>query len=156
MKIAISIIFVTLCTTAIAASMNVGYPVNYRSWQHLKSMAIQPGHPLESPFGGIHHIYANPLAMRGLNTDDFADGAVFVFDLLDYIESENLIVEGERKRIDVMQFDRESFADTGGWGFETFVGNSKTERLEQDVATTCFSCHESVASSSYVFSQFRP
>ena len=37
----------------------VGYPEGYRSWSHVKSMIIQPGHPLEDPFGGIHHSYKN-------------------------------------------------------------------------------------------------
>lgn len=135
--------------------LDVDYPSGYRAWQHLKSMLIQPGHPLEDPFGGIHHIYANEKAMAGLRGRQYDTGAVFVFDLLNYTESDNTIVEAERKRIDVMQYDAERFPQTGGWGFATFVGDSKTERVDQDVASACFACHQSVRQSVYVFSQYR-
>ncbi len=134
----------------------VQYPLDYRSWQHVKSMLIQPGHALEDPFGGIHHVYANAEAMRGLSKNQYVDGAVFVFDLLDYDNSESLIVETERKRLDVMQYDSRLFAETGGWGFTTFVGNSKTERVTQDVVTACFACHVAAKKTTYVYSHYRP
>ena len=137
-----------------AGSPEVGYPSDYRSWRHLKSMIIQPGHPLEDPFGGIHHIYANQKAISGLKSGQYETGAAFVFDLLDYVEMNKTVVEAERKRIDVMQYDNEQFSETGGWGFDTFVGNSTTQRLEQDVVAACFTCHMSVKSSNYVFSRY--
>lgn len=134
----------------------VGYPSGYRSWQHVKSMIIQPGHALEDRFGGIHHIYANSKAMSGLTGGRYKDGAVFVFDLLDYDDGENTIVEAARKRIDVMQYDSERFSATGGWGFESFVGDSTTERVDQDVVTACFDCHIPAKESNYVYSEYRP
>ena len=134
----------------------VDYPAGYRAWQHVKSMIIQPGHALENPFGGIHHIYANSKAMSGLTSGQYEDGAVFVFDLLDYDNSNNTIVETDRKRLDVMQYDSAQFLETGGWGFESFVGDSKTERVEQDVVTACYNCHIPAKESSYVYSQYRP
>ena len=36
---------------AIGGNAGVDYPSDYRSWQHVKSMIIQPGHALEGPFG---------------------------------------------------------------------------------------------------------
>lgn len=134
----------------------VAYPTEYRSWQHLKSMIIKPGHPLEDPFGGIHHIYANELAMTGLKSGQYSAGAVFVFDLLSYEDSDNVIVEKERKRLDVMQYDERLFAQTDGWGYGTFVGDSKTERLQQDVVSACYGCHVSAKATNYVFSEYRP
>ena len=134
----------------------VDYPAGYRSWQHVKSMIIQPGHALEDSFGGIHHIYANSKAMIGLADGQYKDGAVFVFDLLDYDDSEYTIVEAARKRLDVMQYGSEQFLETGGWGFESFVGDSRTERVEQDVVTACFNCHIPAKESNYVYSQYRP
>ena len=92
---------------------SVAYPSDYRSWQHVKSMIIQPGHPLEDPFRGIHHIYANSKAMSGLTSGQYEDGAVFVFDLLDYDDSDKTIVEKERMRLDVMERDSERFSRTG-------------------------------------------
>jgi len=134
----------------------VDYPSDYRSWQHVKSMIIQPGHALENPFGGIHHIYANSKAMSGLASGQYEDGAGFVFDLLNYDNSDNAIVETARKRIDVMQYDSEQFSETGGWGYETFVGDSTTERMDQDVVTACYNCHIAAKETNYVYSQYRP
>ncbi len=119
-------------------------------------MIIQPGHALDVPFGEIHHIYANAKAMSGLNGSQYADGAVFVFDLLDYDIISSVIVETERKRIDVMQFDIERFADTGGWGFASIVGDSRTDRVEQDVVTACYNGHETAKETGYIYSQYRP
>ena len=141
---------------AIDDGADVAYPSGYRAWQHVKSMIIQPGHPLEDPFGGIHHVYANSKAMSGLTGGQYEDGAVFVFDLLNYDDSNKTIVETDRKRLDVMQYDSEQFSETGGWGYDTFVGDSATERLVQDVVVSCHACHTGVKASNYVFSQYRP
>ena len=138
----IGLLAATFGHTVISDDVGVEYPTGYRSWQHVKSMIIQPGHPLEDPFGGIHHIYANSKAMSGLASGQYEDGAVFVFDLLDYENSNRTIVEKDRKRVDVMQYDSERFSETGGWGFDTFVA--------------CYECHTSAKASNYVFSQYRP
>ncbi len=147
------------CAWAVADAQRdqgVDYPSGYRSWQHVKTMIIQPGHPLEDPFGGIHHVYANAEAMSGLTNKEYVDGAVFVFDLLDYDNSEKLIVETKRKRLDVMQRDSKKFADTDGWGYTTFAGDSSTMRVQQDVVSACYGCHIGAKESGYVFSQYRP
>ncbi len=141
---------------AVGDNTGVEYPSDYRTWQHVKSMIIQPGHPLEDPFGGIHHVYANSKAMSGLTSGEYEDGAVFVFDLLGYADVDKVIVETDRKRIDVMQYDPERFSETGGWGYDTFVGDSTTERLVQDVVVSCYGCHTGAQASNYVFSQYRP
>ncbi len=141
---------------AVGDSASVDYPSGYRGWQHVKSMIIQPGHALENPFGGIHHVYANSKAMSGLASGEYESGAYFVFDLLNYDDSNLTIVETDRKRIDVMQYDNAKFAATGGWGYDTFVGDSKTKRLEQDVVAACYGCHIGAEASNYVFSQYRP
>jgi hypothetical protein len=152
----VAALLATIGANAVADDEGVEYPLGYRTWQHVKSMLIQPGHPLEDPFGGIHHVYANPKAMSGLSSGQYEAGAVFVFDLLGYAESENVIVETGRKRIDVMQYDEAQFAETGGWGYDTFVGDSATERLDQDVVVACYACHTGTEATGYVFSQYRP
>lgn len=157
LKLLTSVLLATAFSAqAVGDSASVDYPSGYRAWQHLKSMIIQPGHPLENPFGGIHHIYANEKAMEGLTSGTYEEGAVFVFDLLNYDNSNNTIVETERKRIDVMQFDSQKFAATDGWGYDTFVRDSTTERLDQDVVTACYACHMGAKPSNYVFSKYRP
>jgi hypothetical protein len=133
----------------------VGYPQGYRSWSHVKSMIIQPGHPLETPFGGIHHVYANANAMQGLSSGEYEQGAVFVFDLLNYHEEGKVIVEKDRIRLDVMQYDSAKFADTGNWGYDTFVGDSAEQRMEQDVVSACYTCHIPAKKSGYVYSKYR-
>ncbi len=154
--IILTVLVVACGAKAISDKTGVDYPSNYRTWQHVKSMIILPGHALEDPFGGLHHVYANSKAMSGLTGGQYEDGAVFVFDLLGYDDSNNTIVETDRKRIDVMQKDSEQFSETDGWGYDTFVGDSATERLDQDVVVACFGCHSGAKASNYVFSHYRP
>lgn len=133
----------------------VPYPYNYRNWTHVKSMVIEPGHPLQNPFQGIHHVYGNEKALRGLKSGKYSNGAVFVFDLLEYAQKDDTIQEGDRKLIGVMHKDSKKYNETGGWGFEGFAGNSKTERITKDGGVSCFACHSPRESDNYVFSSFR-
>jgi len=144
---------------AIAANVSgdVSYPKGYRTWQHVKSMVIQEGHPLHGAFGGIHHLYANDKAMQGYKTGKFPDGAIIAFDLLEAPVTDHAITEGKRKVLGVMQKDGKQFATTGGWGFEGFVGDSKTERaVGANAVTACFACHTAQKNNDYVFSAYRP
>lgn len=139
-----------------AGSAAVPYPDGYRAWQHVKSMVIEPGHALYSAFGGIHHLYANDKAMQGYQSGHFPDGAVIVFDLLEATPADHAVTEGKRKVVGVMHRDAKKHASTGGWGFEGFAGDSKTERAVGDkAATACFSCHTPQKAHEYVFSSYR-
>lgn len=134
----------------------VPYPEGYRQWTHVKSMTINPGHPLYGAFGGIHHLYANRKAEQGYATGRFADGSVIVFDLLEADVADNAVHEGARKVLGVMHKDSRKYKDTGGWGFEGFKGDSKTERaVGSNAATACYQCHTSQKGSDFVFSKFR-
>ena len=148
-------IFAFVVSPVFADSSNVDYPEGYRQWKHIKSMLIEPGHPLENPFQGLHHVYGNDKALKGLTTGDYADGSVFVFDLLNYKQDEKTIQEGKRKLIGVMVKDRVNFKTTGGWGFEGFAGDSKNKRLVGDGGVGCYSCHTSQKNSDFVFSSMR-
>lgn len=142
---------------ALAADAAVPYPDGWRQWAHVKSMVIQAGHPLHAAFGGIHHLYGNAKALQGYRNGRFADGAVIVFDLLDVREGGNAIQEGPRKVLGVMHKDAKRYAATGGWGFEGFKGDSKTERaVGANAATACFQCHTAQKSKDFVFSAWRP
>jgi hypothetical protein len=133
----------------------VKYPAGYRSWAHVKSMVIQPGHPLYDSFGGIHHIYANPPALEALKARrPYPDGAVLVFDLLEVRTEEEAIMEGPRKLIGVMEKHSKKFAATGGWGWEGFKGDTE-ERLVTDPDAACFQCHATQKQADYVFSLYR-
>ena len=138
------------------AGKSVAYPDGYRDWRHVKSMVIEEGHPLFDSFGGIHHLYANEAAEKGYAGETFPDGAVIVFDLLEAVGADHAIAEGKRKLVGVMQKDSKRFAATGGWGFEGFAGDSRTERLVGDKASeACFGCHQARKQQGYVFSEGR-
>ena len=140
-----------------ATTAAVAYPTNYRSWTHVKSMVIEPGHALHASFGGIHHLYANERAMQGYRGGKFPDGAVIVFDLLEAPAEDHAITEGARKVVGVMHRDAKKYAATGGWGFEGFAGDSQTQRVVGDnAATACFACHQARRGHEYVFSNYRP
>ena len=135
----------------------VPYPEGYRHWMHVKSMVIQPGHPLHEAFGGIHHLYANKKAEKGYRSGQFPDGAVIVFDLLEAKSADNTVQEGARKVVGVMHRDAKRYATTGGWGYEGFKGDSKSERaVGANAATACYTCHAAAKQKNDIFSTLRP
>jgi len=139
-----------------AVANEVAYPNGYRDWHHVKSMVISPGHALHDAFGGIHHIYANKKAMKGYNEGRFPNGSVIVFDLLEANDGGNALIEGKRKVVGVMLKDSKRYSATGGWGFEGFKGDSKTERaVGSNAVTACFGCHQPQQNDDYVFSKLR-
>jgi len=155
--IRIGLLSSVLGLSATAFADNVPYPAGYRNWHHVKSMIINPGHPLHDAFGGIHHIYANEKAMQGYAKGKFANGSVIIFDLLEANSADNAVVEGARKVVGVMHKDSKRYAATGGWGFEGFKGDSKTERaVGTNADAACFQCHAPQKGSDYVFSKLRP
>ena len=152
----IFLVAVLMNTAAFAESTPVPYPSGYRSWHHVKSMIINPGHGLYDAFGGIHHLYANPAAMKGYQTGKWPDGAVIVFDLLDARSAENTVTEGARKVVGVMHRNAKKYAATGGWGYEGFKGDSHTERaVAGNAATACHACHIAQKEVGFVFSKLR-
>jgi hypothetical protein len=146
---------VLLLTVSSSQADEIAYPENYRDWQHVKSMILHKDHALADPFEGIHHIYANDEALQGLQSGNYVDGAVFVFDLLKTVDKDQATTEGERKLVGVMQKDATAYTQTGGWGFEGFAGNSQTERLVKDEGASCFACHASQKDKAYVFTEYR-
>jgi hypothetical protein len=152
------LLFLTLVVAAVAVAgePSVEYPEEYRGWRHVKSMVIETGHPLYESFGGIHHIYANRQALEGYRTGEWRDGAVIAFDLLEAVEKDGAVTEGERKVLGVMQRDARRFAATGGWGFEGFAaGDPERPVVGATAETACFQCHAAQADHGYVFSALR-
>lgn len=137
------------------AGDKVNYPEGYRSWTHIKSMVLHPGHPLENPFKGIHHVYGNDKAVKGTQTGKFKDGSVLAFDLLEYQTKDKASTEGDRILLGVMIKNNKRYPETGGWGFEGFKGSSHTERLVNDGGQSCFGCHTSQKDHDYVFTRWR-
>jgi len=135
----------------------VSFPEDYRSWTHVKTLILRPGHPLYDGFGGIHHVYANSKALPVLKAGSgtFPDGSVLVFDLFEASEADNAISEGARKVTAVMVKNAKAYSSTGGWGFEAFQGVER-KRLVTDAVKECYTCHSGQAHRDYVFSQWRP
>jgi hypothetical protein len=128
-------------------------PEGYRNWYLDHSTIALQGHTPEDEVG-IQHVYANPAALKGLETGKFDDGAIFVVDRFAYVEDNNkTLSQGDRKVIAVMQRDQERFKDTGGWGFEAFKGGDPAQRLVTDGGKSCFSCHTPQADNSFLFTR---
>lgn len=144
----------TMAGTAFAAD-KVEYPWGYRNWAHVKSMVINADHPLANPFAGIHHVYGNGKAMKGLKSGKHEDGAVLVFDLLEAKAGGGAVQEGARKFIGVMQKDAKRFAATGGWGYEAFAGDSRSKRVVTDGGAGCYGCHSGQKDKDFVFTALR-
>lgn len=137
------------------AMKTADYPEGYRRWVHVKSVLIGPENPNPRNHG-IHHIYANSLAMEGYSTGKFPDGAVIVFDLLETQTANGVTKEGARRFVDVMRKDSKRFEKTGGWGFEEYNGSNQTDQaLSEEQKTACFTCHASQKQKDSVFSSFR-
>lgn len=133
----------------------VAYPEGYRTWAHVKSGVISPSHATFATNGGFQHIYANAQALEGYRTRNFPEGSVIAFDWLAMTENAGAFVEGERRQLDVMVKDSKRFASTGGWGFQRFVKDSKTELSTTLKPQQCFTCHERLKRDGLVLSSYR-
>ena len=130
----------------------VAYPEGYREWTHVKSTMVGPAHPTFATMGGFQHIYANAQAMVGYHTRAFPEGSVVVVEWLELRDSAGAFREGPLRQIDVMAKNTARFDSTGGWGFQRFVGNSRTQRAAAPSPAQCFSCHNSLKRDGLVLS----
>lgn len=135
----------------------VPYPEGWRTWAHVKSMAILgEEHPLFGAFGGIHHVYVNRVGLSAARRGgEYPDGSVIVFDLFAANSGSGAVQEGDRKFIGVMRKDRRRWPDTGGWGFEAFAGGDRARRVVKDARQECFECHTAVRDRDHVYSSWR-
>ena len=138
------------------AGAAVPYPDGYRSWSHVKSGVIGPTHRHFATNGGFQHIYGNAEAMAGYRTRSFPEGAIIAFDWLEMRDTAGALQEGPRRQVDVMMKDSKRFATTGGWGFQRFVKDSKTERAAAPTPQQCFACHDQLKRDGLVLSRYRP
>jgi Cytochrome P460 len=150
--ISVVLIFLTWQTTA---SDHVVYPEGYRTWSHVKSTMIGPNHKNFATMGGFQHIYANEAAITGYRSRNFPEGSVIAFDWLELTEKDGAFFEGPRRQLDVMVKDSKRFSSTGGWGFQRFVKDSKTERAPSPTPQECFACHDRLKKDGLVLSTLR-
>lgn len=134
----------------------VDYPEGYRNWTHVKSAVISPSHRNFASTGGFQHIYANSQAMTGYRTRAFPEGSIVVFDWLTMEDKNGAFEEGSRRQVDVMVKDSVRYGSTGGWGFQRFVGDSKTQLAATPTPAQCHACHEQLKKDGLVLSTYRP
>jgi hypothetical protein len=163
-KLLLAISVLTSCMVLITSASfsnrknadEVPYPEGFRNWTHVKTVIIEKGSPAFAHWGGFHHIYGNSKAIEGYNTGKFEDGATIVFDVIEALSKDSMIIEGRRKLIDVMVKDSRKYKSTGGWGYEEFPGDSKTERSVGALSVTaCYNCHAQQKINDNVFSKLR-
>jgi hypothetical protein len=150
-----SLLVIALTGTAAEKTAEVPYPNGYRSWQHVKSVVVGPEHKSFASEGGkIFQFYANRDAVEGYRVGKFPKGSVIVRETLHTVagegESKGIITEGEHSSLDVMMKDDDRYAETGGWGFETF--DSKNTRLVEKDRARCYACHSKQREHDLVFS----
>ena len=152
-------VFSSLAVSAVAGTP---YPDGYRHWNFLHSSMVPPTFsafgkkPCEKPCtAGIFHFYANDKAMQGLHTGSYADGAVLAEEMLEWLSTPNGAKEGERRLVGVMVKDSQRYSSTGGWGYGTFDGGSRTDVLDAKQREACHQCHLARKDQGYVFTEYK-
>lgn len=133
-------------------------PAGYRDWKHAASGLVGPGSPAYATNGGLHHIYANALAVQGYEDGRFADGSVLVYDLFETVDmGGGATAQGPRRLVDVMVKDSRRFAQTDGWGYAEFAAGETTPVpvIAASQKASCHACHQRAAARGFVFSRMR-
>ncbi len=133
----------------------VPFPAEYREWAVARSVVVGPENKSFAFNGGFHHYYANEKAMEGFRTGHFPDGSVVVDERLDLRQEAGATFEGARKSVAVMDKSVSRYPSTGGWGFDVFAAENRTEGASGSVRAACFSCHSQRKEHDFVFSEFR-
>jgi hypothetical protein len=131
------------------------FPAEYRNWAVTRSLVLGPEHKSFATNGGFHHYYANEKAMEGFRTGQFPDGSVVVDERLEARQEAGATFEGPRNSVAVMEKNATRYQSTGGWGFDIFVGEDRTQGASASVRAACFSCHSKRKDHDFLFSEFR-
>jgi hypothetical protein len=143
-----------LSVGALDAAEPVLFPDSFRHWVQVSTGLIMHGtNPQLETEEGMHHIFANPKAVAGYASGTFADGSILVYELREATQRNGVIVEGGRKRVDVMIKDARLHGGTGGWRFERFWSDDRTHDAVPESGAACFQCHSKASAQGFVFSQ---
>lgn len=155
-----------MCFTVGAATLHaqkivhVPFPETYRSWQLVKSIVVGPDSSLFATRGGIHHYYANSLAIDGYRTGKFPEGAIIVDEAMWMKDGDGLAkgiwLENGQRFLEVMSKDADVYKATDGWGYERFEGETHNGQLGADGQAHCNECHEKAQNHNHVYSNLRP
>jgi hypothetical protein len=131
------------------------FPAEYRKWAVARSLVVGPENKNFATNGGLHHYYLNEKAMEGFRTGQFPDGSVVVDERLEVRQEAGATFEGPRKSVAVMEKNATRYQSTGGWGFDVFVGEDRTQGASASVRGACFSRHSQRKDHDFLFSEFR-
>ncbi len=145
-----------------AEESGVPYPEGYRSWNFLHGSLVPASaagfakSPCAKPCtNGMFYFYANDLAMKGLHTGNYPDGAIIAEELLEFaIGEKGSGAEARRVMTAVMVRDRKRYAGTDGWGYGSFDEGSKTNTLDEKARQSCHQCHVARKDAGYVFTRY--
>jgi hypothetical protein len=145
--------------TQVGEKPEVPFPRDFRSWHHVKSIVVGPGHKSFSIRGGRHHYSANDAARTGYRTGTFPTGSVIVDEAVftkdGQGDASGILLEGDRRGLDVMVKNDGLYKDTGGWGFEHFDRDGTTGVLSTAARERCYECHATQTERDHVFSRVR-
>jgi hypothetical protein len=135
---------------AVSADMKKGmaFPKDWTSYKHIGSLVISDkNHGLF----GFHHFYINKKGLNAFeNGGKYPDGTI-IFDAVYEVKQDGGILnEGKLAFFPVMK-KNSKLTETGGWEWAAFSPDGKL--LDKDPKKDCFSCHESMKDSDYVFSK---
>lgn len=137
----------------------VPYPTGFREWRVIKFRIVGPDSKMFATQGGLHLFYANDKAIKGFRDGRFPNGSVLVQEMVRTKEDDGpfkgTFVESEHIGINIMVKDHKVFKATGGWGFDSFKGESTVGFQPPDVRSQCYACHTSRQKKDYVFSELR-
>lgn len=144
-----------ICGTVLACAFGAGsavpFPAEYRTWVVVKTKVVGPQSSFYKVDGGLHHFYANSQAIEGHRTGKFPDGAVLVDERLETRDDAGVTTEGALKSVAVMRKDSRQYSETGGWGYDYFLGESRTDGAPASVRASCFACHAKAKDSDSVY-----
>jgi hypothetical protein len=137
----------------------VPFPVDYRSWPVVRSIVVLPASQFFDKRGGIHHYYANQLAMQGYQTGRFPTGSIIVDEAVITHKGEGpaqgILLEDATRFLEVMQKSSDRDLDTGGWRYQRFEASDRVGQLKQADQAHCSGCLRNAQDHVHVFSRLR-
>jgi hypothetical protein len=151
LALAVAVSAASLALVAAAAdSATPELPRSFRTWKHVRSIAVtDPDHGMY----GFHDGYANDAALRGLRSTPprFEDGATFVVSIYEIVNERGVTTAGKKRR-DVVQVKDRRARETGGWRFAAYDPAGKPIAVDP---AACFACHAGAADRDHVLTSYR-
>ena len=149
-----------LTAGTLLASANGGLkmPANFQQEGYLANSMLVTKEPNNTGLKpGVHLIYVNPAGVGRLKHGGstlYPDGTAFVDDVREFSLDDGVYHQGGHEFITTMVKDSKTYASTGGWGFQAWLGGDPTKPIVTDPVKQCFACHMSKSANDYVFSTY--